>query len=70
MKVKVKESKITDKERAVFVRVGSIGGKKVFEKRGKEHMSKIGRKGGLNRWPKKGRQNGKVKNGKHKQRSA
>ncbi len=44
--------KITKAERDAYALVGSHGGKATFKKRGRKHMSQIGKIGAEKRWAK------------------
>ncbi len=45
--------KITKKEREAFAIVGRMGGKATVKKKGRKHMSKIGKLGARARWGQK-----------------
>ena len=47
-----KEDEPTKAERKAFALVGRRGGKATFAKRGKKHMSQIGKLGAKKRWAK------------------
>jgi len=44
------KKKLTEQEREAYALVGRHGGRATFKKRGKEYMSKIGKKGAEKRW--------------------
>lgn len=48
-----KKAELTKAEKKAFALVGRRGGKATFAKRGREHMSEIGRKGAKKRWSSK-----------------
>lgn len=52
-KPKIKKKKLTEAEREAFALVGRHGGRATFKSRGRDYMSKIGKKGAEKRWSKK-----------------
>lgn len=51
--IKDKVKSLTEAEREAYALVGRHGGRATFRKRGKKHMSAIGKKGATKRWSKK-----------------